>query len=161
MTMGSAQQHCYVTGGSSGLGLALAEELARKGAHITIVARDVRKLKSSVDRIKASPSLMLLSLPQLSRSLRHSEVSRFITSTTYPLYFQRSLPVQIICSSVFTSYQTSWRACPGLRLPLCGNQSTGSFYRDERERFDACESSGSLHSLVRLWLINSILPFRT
>jgi hypothetical protein len=37
-------KHCYITGGSSGLGRALAEELVRKGADVTIVARDPRKL---------------------------------------------------------------------------------------------------------------------
>lgn len=37
------------------MGLALAEGLAKKGAHITVVARDVKKLEQSVERIKASP----------------------------------------------------------------------------------------------------------
>lgn len=32
--------HCYITGGSRGTGKQLALQLARKGAHITIVARN-------------------------------------------------------------------------------------------------------------------------
>ena len=33
----------YITGGSSGIGLACAEELAAAGAHVAIFARDVAK----------------------------------------------------------------------------------------------------------------------
>ncbi|KAJ9111701.1 hypothetical protein QFC19_001061 [Naganishia cerealis] len=46
-------QHCYVTGGSSGLGLALSEYLAKHGAHVTIVARDTKKLVEAQARIKS------------------------------------------------------------------------------------------------------------
>jgi hypothetical protein len=37
-------QICYVTGGSAGLGKALAIHLVKAGAHVTIVARDLKKL---------------------------------------------------------------------------------------------------------------------
>ncbi|TDL24988.1 oxidoreductase [Rickenella mellea] len=39
---------CYVTGGSQGLGLALSVLLAKKGANVTIVARDVKKMEEAV-----------------------------------------------------------------------------------------------------------------
>ena len=42
-------QHCYVTGGSQGLGLAVATLLAQRGAEsVTIVARNVEKLEAAV-----------------------------------------------------------------------------------------------------------------
>ncbi|KGG50299.1 3-ketosphinganine reductase [Mitosporidium daphniae] len=44
--------HCYITGGSNGLGLAIAMELSKRGAHITIVARDSQKLSEAIDTIK-------------------------------------------------------------------------------------------------------------
>jgi 3-dehydrosphinganine reductase len=44
-------QHVYITGGSSGFGLALAEKLVRLGAHVTIVARDQRKLDEAEARL--------------------------------------------------------------------------------------------------------------
>ncbi|KAJ9107233.1 hypothetical protein QFC20_003768 [Naganishia adeliensis] len=47
-----AGKHCYVTGGSSGLGLALSEYLASQGAQVTIVARDVKKLEEAKSRIE-------------------------------------------------------------------------------------------------------------
>ncbi len=37
-------QFCYITGGSSGLGRALAVYLVKQGAYVTIVAREVKKL---------------------------------------------------------------------------------------------------------------------
>ncbi|KAJ2865715.1 3-dehydrosphinganine reductase [Coemansia erecta] len=47
-------KHCYVTGGSQGLGKAIAQELARRGAHVTIVARREALLKEAVIEIKAA-----------------------------------------------------------------------------------------------------------
>ncbi|KAJ8088177.1 3-dehydrosphinganine reductase [Marasmius tenuissimus] len=45
-------QHCYVTGGSAGLGLALAVLLAKNGAHVSIVARDKEKLKAALEEVE-------------------------------------------------------------------------------------------------------------
>ncbi|KAJ1795228.1 3-dehydrosphinganine reductase [Coemansia sp. RSA 2399] len=45
-------KHCYVTGGSQGLGKAIAQDLARRGAHVTIVARREALLKEAVSEIK-------------------------------------------------------------------------------------------------------------
>ncbi|KAA1472316.1 oxidoreductase [Dentipellis sp. KUC8613] len=47
-----AEQHCYVTGGSSGLGLELSKVLASRGAHVSIVARDEKKLASAIQEIE-------------------------------------------------------------------------------------------------------------
>ena len=49
-----AGQHVYITGGSSGLGLSLAHILALKGAHISIVARNQKKLEEAVKSIEVS-----------------------------------------------------------------------------------------------------------
>ncbi|PPQ83161.1 hypothetical protein CVT25_005408 [Psilocybe cyanescens] len=52
-------KHVYITGGSSGLGLALAHILAQKGAHISIVARNQTKLDEaieSIEKLRVSPS---------------------------------------------------------------------------------------------------------
>ncbi|KZS97062.1 oxidoreductase [Sistotremastrum niveocremeum HHB9708] len=47
-------KHCYVTGGSTGLGLALSILLATKGAHVTIVARTENKLQAALKEIEAA-----------------------------------------------------------------------------------------------------------
>ncbi|KDN37592.1 NAD(P)-binding protein [Tilletiaria anomala UBC 951] len=52
------RKNVLITGGSQGLGLALAELLASKGANVTIVARNVDKLEQALEKIKkasASP----------------------------------------------------------------------------------------------------------
>ena len=45
-----------VTGGSQGLGLALARQLAAKGAHVVIVAQTVSKLEKALEAIKNAAS---------------------------------------------------------------------------------------------------------
>ncbi|KAK7061780.1 3-ketodihydrosphingosine reductase TSC10 [Favolaschia claudopus] len=45
-------KHCYITGGSSGLGLSLALLLTRQGAHVSIVARDQQKLRNALDELE-------------------------------------------------------------------------------------------------------------
>lgn len=47
-------KHVVVTGGSSGIGKASATEAARIGAHVTIIGRDVEKLKSAVADISSA-----------------------------------------------------------------------------------------------------------
>ncbi|KAJ7179079.1 oxidoreductase [Mycena filopes] len=57
-------RHCYVTGGSSGLGLALAILLTRNGADVSIVARDEQRLQAAVDemeKVRQSPGQKLKS----------------------------------------------------------------------------------------------------
>ncbi|ORX93557.1 NAD(P)-binding protein [Basidiobolus meristosporus CBS 931.73] len=45
-------KHCYITGGSTGLGKSLAVEMAKRGAHVTIVARKKEALETAVAEIK-------------------------------------------------------------------------------------------------------------
>lgn len=55
-------KHCYVTGGSQGLGLALARLLVSKGAHVSIVARTQSTLDSALkelEDLRVSPSQIL------------------------------------------------------------------------------------------------------
>ena len=49
-----SEQHALITGGSSGIGKALAKLLARQGAHISIIARDRSKLEIARQEISAS-----------------------------------------------------------------------------------------------------------
>ena len=44
---------CYVTGGSSGLGRALAKDLLKMGAAgVTVVARDLKRLQETEEELK-------------------------------------------------------------------------------------------------------------
>ncbi|TFY71946.1 hypothetical protein EVG20_g1053 [Dentipellis fragilis] len=47
-----ALQHCYVAGGSSGLGLAVSKALAAQGAHVSIVARDKARLAGALVEVE-------------------------------------------------------------------------------------------------------------
>ncbi|KAI9466678.1 oxidoreductase [Lactarius psammicola] len=46
-------RHCYITGGSTGLGLALAILLTKRGADVSIVARNEENLKRAVAQLEA------------------------------------------------------------------------------------------------------------
>lgn len=47
-------RHVLVTGGSSGVGLASAELAAKRGAHVTLIARDEERLKAAQGRVEAA-----------------------------------------------------------------------------------------------------------
>ncbi|TFY82044.1 hypothetical protein EWM64_g1967 [Hericium alpestre] len=61
-------KHCYVAGGSSGLGLAVAKELASQGAHVSIVARDKGRLTAALGEIESCRA----SEDQVFQSFSHS-----------------------------------------------------------------------------------------
>ncbi|ODN73136.1 hypothetical protein L202_07702 [Cryptococcus amylolentus CBS 6039] len=48
-----AGKHCYVTGGTQGLGKALVKSLVKQGAHMTIVARDAERGERIVKELQA------------------------------------------------------------------------------------------------------------
>eukprot|EP00007_Cunea_sp_BSH-02190019_P002971 CAMPEP_0174231618 /NCGR_PEP_ID=MMETSP0417-20130205/2116_1 /TAXON_ID=242541 /ORGANISM="Mayorella sp, Strain BSH-02190019" /LENGTH=339 /DNA_ID=CAMNT_0015309539 /DNA_START=65 /DNA_END=1084 /DNA_ORIENTATION=+ len=45
-------KHVVVTGGSSGIGLSVAEQLLRAGAHVTIMARNPKRLEEAITELK-------------------------------------------------------------------------------------------------------------
>ncbi|KAG6816935.1 hypothetical protein H0H87_001637 [Tephrocybe sp. NHM501043] len=55
-------KHCYVTGGSAGLGLSLAILLTKKGADVSIVARNEERLQKALEQLESvrqSPNQIL------------------------------------------------------------------------------------------------------
>ena len=62
-----------VTGGSQGLGLAFAQELASRGANVVIVARDTTKLQTAVDTLTERTKNTRQRFLHLSYDLRLSE----------------------------------------------------------------------------------------
>lgn len=49
-----ANKHALITGGSEGLGLAIAKQLVRRGARVTLVARTLSKLQAAEEAVLQS-----------------------------------------------------------------------------------------------------------
>ncbi len=49
-------RHAFLTGGTSGIGLAIAECLAKAGANISLIGRDAAKIKTAVDALRHAGS---------------------------------------------------------------------------------------------------------
>ena len=52
MDLGLADKVAVITGGSVGIGLAVARGLAREGAHLALAARDQARLDERVEEIR-------------------------------------------------------------------------------------------------------------
>ncbi|SET80535.1 SDR family NAD(P)-dependent oxidoreductase [Oceanicella actignis] len=73
--------HAFVSGGSSGIGLAAAELLARRGAPVTLAARDPARLSAAAERVRrAAPGARVRVAPldvtdaeAAARALREAE----------------------------------------------------------------------------------------
>jgi 3-dehydrosphinganine reductase len=86
-------QHAVITGGSSGLGLALARELARRGLHVTLLARDRKRLEEARDHIARAA-------PRAKVSLYSVDVSDFgATSAVVDEITSWGQPIDVVINS--------------------------------------------------------------
>ncbi|KAG6890560.1 hypothetical protein C0992_000568 [Termitomyces sp. T32_za158] len=68
-------KHCYVTGGSAGLGLSLAILLTKKGADVSIVARNEERLQLALEQLESARQTPNQILKAYSFSLDDAESS--------------------------------------------------------------------------------------
>lgn len=55
-------KHAAVTGGGSGIGLAIAEELARLGAELTLMGRDLGKVQKAAERLSSEQGVHCIAI---------------------------------------------------------------------------------------------------
>jgi 3-dehydrosphinganine reductase len=58
-------QTVVITGGSDGMGKAVALELSEKGASVIVVARTISKLQAAVDEMRVRETSLVIRLPLL------------------------------------------------------------------------------------------------
>ncbi|KAJ7180157.1 oxidoreductase [Mycena crocata] len=95
-------RHCYITGGSSGLGLALALLLTKQGASVSIVARDEQKLDSALaelEKVRQTPSQKLKSY---SYSINEAESASAALEAVCAAHDGRSPDAIFLCAGTST-----------------------------------------------------------
>uniref|UniRef100_A0A8D9EWA0 3-ketodihydrosphingosine reductase n=1 Tax=Cacopsylla melanoneura TaxID=428564 RepID=A0A8D9EWA0_9HEMI len=98
-------KHVLITGGSSGIGKAVAIEAIKRGAHVTIIARDEKKLLKAVEELKqAVPN------PKFTQFVEYVSVD---ISKDYEKIREALVPAQDKCGPVYMLIN-----CAG--MALCG-----------------------------------------
>jgi NAD(P)-dependent dehydrogenase (short-subunit alcohol dehydrogenase family) len=67
-------KHAIITGGSRGIGLAIAQRFASEGASVTLVGRDASRLQAALNSL---PQSTQAEGPQAQHAFRAFDVSRF------------------------------------------------------------------------------------
>ncbi|KAJ7638874.1 hypothetical protein FB45DRAFT_904117 [Roridomyces roridus] len=91
-------RHCYVTGGSSGLGLSLAILLTKKGAHVSIVARDEQKLRTALEEMEKVRQNADQKLHYYSFSLNEADASSQALDAVCAAHGGRSPDALFLCA---------------------------------------------------------------
>jgi 3-dehydrosphinganine reductase len=136
-----SQQHVIITGGSSGIGLATAQQFAKLGANITIIARTPSKLETAtlaIAAVQATPQQQVLALAaDVAQRLQITEAivtaiaqlgspHILITSAgiAYPNYFQ-DIPIEVFETTMAVNYFGSLYSVKAV-LPTMMQQQSGT-----------------------------------
>ncbi|KXG46892.1 Short-chain dehydrogenase/reductase SDR [Penicillium griseofulvum] len=131
-------QTVVITGGSDGMGKAVALELSSKGAHVVVVARTVSKLQTTVDEMKAkAANIYKQRFHYISADLTDpAECERVIAETT--TWNSGAAPDIVWCCAGFSR--------PGyfIDVPI----------QDHREQMDTIywTAANTAHATLRNWL---------
>lgn len=98
-------RHVVVTGGSSGIGLCVAQQCAQLGAHVTIIARNIQNLELALDKIesKRMNEEQQIQYRSIDLSKSYDEVERCLDAlekTVAPIYALINCAGMSICGTV-------------------------------------------------------------
>ncbi|KII95145.1 hypothetical protein PLICRDRAFT_33979 [Plicaturopsis crispa FD-325 SS-3] len=94
--------HCYVTGGSAGLGLALAIQLTKGGADVSIVARNEERLQKALEELEAVRQTPNQILRAHSFSLAEEDSSKAALDAACEAHGGRSPDAVFLCAGKST-----------------------------------------------------------
>ena len=88
----TATPYALITGGSKGIGYAIAEALAKRGYNLILVARDQEMLMAAKNNLESTYNIQVDTLVNdLSREESANEISQWCTS--------RNIPLQLLCNN--------------------------------------------------------------
>jgi short-subunit dehydrogenase len=103
-------KRALVTGGSAGIGLAIATALAARGARVTIVARTATTLEQAAAEIGATPMTANLASPEAAAALADRYLAEF-----------GGIDILVLCSGIYRSGPISGLADGALEELLANN----------------------------------------
>lgn len=106
------QRIALVTGGSAGIGAAIAERLAAAGAEVVLVARSAARLKSVADRIRAGGGKARV----LPLDLAHSNAPEVVRSNLESLDFVINNAGYLTVSPIASALVADWRRAVEINL---------------------------------------------
>lgn len=110
-----------VTGGNGGLGLETARELARKGAHVVIAARNLEKAAKAEEDIKAS-------VADASVEVRALDLSSLDSITTFATELTAAHPtIHLLFNNAGVMATPEWETTDGFEMQF-GTNHLGHFY---------------------------------
>jgi NAD(P)-dependent dehydrogenase (short-subunit alcohol dehydrogenase family) len=92
-------KHVFITGGSSGLGLALAKRYARAGAKVSIIARDAKTLASATREIESWASSDTVAHPVFARPCDVTDMAAVSETITEANTFHGRVTDHVVCNA--------------------------------------------------------------
>jgi 3-dehydrosphinganine reductase len=96
-----ANRHVFITGGSSGLGLALAKQYARSGAKVSIVARNAKSLANAKREIESRVSSDATTHPVFTRVCDVTDLADVEKAVEEANAFHQRVTDHVICNAGF------------------------------------------------------------
>jgi NAD(P)-dependent dehydrogenase (short-subunit alcohol dehydrogenase family) len=106
MDLGLQDKHAIVTGGSRGIGKAIARELAREGADVAIVARNKADLEATARELAAETNRRIV--PLAADVTSKEQVDRMVAGSSATII---GVILHLPCISAPRTWATVWWVC--------------------------------------------------
>jgi len=147
--MGNANKAAIVTGGSAGIGLAIAEVLAEEGYDLTIAARDPDKLAAAADQLRRA-GVGVVTVPV---NLAHGDECKAVVSRHLDEYGR----VDVLVNNAGLGLPGDIEHLPEGKLDLHLNLNLRSAYLMMQRCIPSLKQAGAQHGKALIVNVSSLL----